>query len=645
MSDRSQRTANRSALLAIGLVLIYFLIAALGDWEGMEGLALGLMIYFIALLHIPLSIVAVVAAFKSGRHWRNSWIYLYFGTFALVVIAYAARVGEWDRAIGQQIERVSDPETVALRDALQRLKTDPVKAIAAIEAGADVNTRDDYDRTPLMLAANAGHLDLVERLLASGAAVDALAKDGANALHFAAAGGKFRHSDPREFDVNVEVVEALIDAGADPGAATSDGLTPIIGACTAGSAEAVARLLAVGADPNVRGRNGDDCLISAVETGQAEFIRLLLAESGATVDSGAALSHAIFRGKAEVFALLLELGADPAGLIQPAQRHSLAFRLLEDGPTQARMRQALIDSGRASRAFIAGGARELRSVATRDDKPQMLLRLLEMGVDPNATDEHKDSALHFIARRTSGDIGLPNARTLIAAGADIDAIGYSERTPLGVAAHNGQLEMLQFLIAQGADVNYADEHGTNALMLAAQEGYGYIIEALAGAGTDLPAPDQQFRYFSASRKHATGIRALLAFGLDPDQANEHGYLPLFDLIRYGSSEAIIALIEGGARLDVAESRYTPLTAAADRGLENVIEILIDAGMDPNAVDGKARTPIELVIRRRALPAAIALIRKGASVSDKQRERIEERMLGEKFRGRGGERQAELKALL
>lgn len=63
----AQRLANRATLISLGLLLLYFLIAAAGDWEGMIGLALGLLLYFIALAHIPLGLIALVAAFRTGR--------------------------------------------------------------------------------------------------------------------------------------------------------------------------------------------------------------------------------------------------------------------------------------------------------------------------------------------------------------------------------------------------------------------------------------------------------------------------------------------------------------------------------------------------------------------------------------------------
>ena len=51
----------------------------------------------------------------------------------------------------------------------------------------------------------------------------------------------------------------------------------------------------------------------------------------------------------------------------------------------------------------------------------------------------------------------------LAAGADVNAKGYRERTPLHYAAHGGQKEIAELLIAAGADVNAKDDDGTTPL--------------------------------------------------------------------------------------------------------------------------------------------------------------------------------------
>jgi len=90
-----------------------------------------------------------------------------------------------------------------------------VEAIGAlVDAGADVEARNEDGRTPLHLAARQGHSEVIRALADVGADVDAAAGKGARPLHLAAWQG------------HPEAVRALLDAGADAGAQTADGRLP-----------------------------------------------------------------------------------------------------------------------------------------------------------------------------------------------------------------------------------------------------------------------------------------------------------------------------------------------------------------------------------------------------------------------------------
>ena len=72
-----------------------------------------------------------------------------------------------------------------------------------IEAGADVNAKDQHGQTGLMVAAHKGHTDLVRLLLNHGADLDHTAKFHLSALMLAVLSGR------------TEIVRALVDSGAD----------------------------------------------------------------------------------------------------------------------------------------------------------------------------------------------------------------------------------------------------------------------------------------------------------------------------------------------------------------------------------------------------------------------------------------------
>ncbi len=91
----------------------------------------------------------------------------------------------------------------------------PADMARCLEAGANLEARDDeYGWTPLHRAAAHGSPDLVQALVQAGADLEARSKDGLTPLHRAAAFG------------SPDLVQALLDAGANPGARSKAGRLP-----------------------------------------------------------------------------------------------------------------------------------------------------------------------------------------------------------------------------------------------------------------------------------------------------------------------------------------------------------------------------------------------------------------------------------
>jgi ankyrin repeat protein len=95
---------------------------------------------------------------------------------------------------------------------------------ALIASGSDVNEADEDGWTPLIFAAAEGHVEIVGSLLEAGAKVDAQTSEGATPLVVAILK---KHPD---------VVTALLKAGADPSREFKDGLTPAMLAQASGDA-------------------------------------------------------------------------------------------------------------------------------------------------------------------------------------------------------------------------------------------------------------------------------------------------------------------------------------------------------------------------------------------------------------------------
>ncbi len=101
--------------------------------------------------------------------------------------------------------------TTSLMRASQDGKTEIVRML--LDAGANVNEKNEFGTTALMLASDNGHIEIVKLLLAHGALVNAATNSRGTALMRASAGG------------HLEVAKLLVAAGADIYAKMNKGMT------------------------------------------------------------------------------------------------------------------------------------------------------------------------------------------------------------------------------------------------------------------------------------------------------------------------------------------------------------------------------------------------------------------------------------
>jgi ankyrin repeat protein len=180
----------------------------------------------------------------------------------------------------------------------------------AIEAGADVNSKDRDGMPALAVAVSNQWLEGVEALLSHKADVRIVTHaphkglKGTPALTFAAANG----SGP--------VLTALLRAGAPVDGRDDAGVTPLMSASFMGHAEIVEMLLANGAQTELQDDSGYTALMYGSNAGHPSVVRALLAagaDPSASDNQGTRpLMFAAQHGRDDVVRLLLEAGVDPA---------------------------------------------------------------------------------------------------------------------------------------------------------------------------------------------------------------------------------------------------------------------------------------------------------------------------------------------
>ncbi|MCY3657736.1 MAG: ankyrin repeat domain-containing protein [Caldilineaceae bacterium] len=311
-----------------------------------------------------------------------------------------------------------------------------------LDAGADPDVGVEHHLAPLIKAIVRGYVNTVLMLLEFGANPETTERGTQRTALFKAA----EHN-------RVEVIAALLAAGANLQTGDKAGLTPLHAAVLMGQDEAVIVLLESGADMNARTRLGDMPLHLAARKGHwVSAIGLLAsgADANARTHLGDTPSHLAARnGHLLVLAYLLDSEADP-------------------------------------RVQNERGWTPLHELAAAGDESLLTLLSGEDVVDLNVRTPDGETALHLAARFghrkfvkyliwATGDADPTEAPTQVDALNNPDHRG---NTPHHAAAKGGHLPVVECLLLWGADPRIRNAAGSTPAELAAANGYDPLAERL-----------------------------------------------------------------------------------------------------------------------------------------------------------------------
>eukprot|EP00040_Diaphanoeca_grandis_P020460 m.108833 g.108833 ORF g.108833 m.108833 type:complete len:485 (-) comp27908_c0_seq1:459-1913(-) len=185
------------------------------------------------------------------------------------------------------------------------------------QANIDAPKRDGA--TPLFIAAQEGHCELVRLLIGRGADLDLSDEDGISPLYIASYQG------------HLEVVDILLDAGANPNQLGKDATSPLYIAAQEGYANIVHTLAARGANVDSADKDGTTPLLMASQEGRVAAVAVLLsfgADVSASTSRGVQPVHsAAQNGHIKIFQMLTAYGA-PVNVL--TQSGTTAKRLAKD---------------------------------------------------------------------------------------------------------------------------------------------------------------------------------------------------------------------------------------------------------------------------------------------------------------------------
>jgi ankyrin repeat protein len=314
-----------------------------------------------------------------------------------------------------------------------------------IQAGADINAQINH-KTALQAAAEAGHLEVVQALLAANADVNSSPAKygGGTALQAAAEAG------------HLEVVHALLAANADVNSSPAkySGRTALQAAAEGGHLEVVHALLAAKADVNASSNElSGTALQAAAEGGHLEVVHALLAAKADVNASSNRLSRTALRAAAE------------GGHIEVVHALLAAQADANASPNYQTALQAAAEGG------------HLRIVEA----------LLTAKADVNAPPTKYEGRTALQAAAEGGHLDVVHA--LLVANADVNAspAEYRGRTALQAAAEGGHLEVVHTLLAAKANID-AESSGRTALQAAQDGKHHKVVQALLAAGAKARSP-------------------------------------------------------------------------------------------------------------------------------------------------------------
>jgi ankyrin len=244
----------------------------------------------------------------------------------------------------------------------------------------------------------------------------------------------------------------------------------------------------------------------------------------------------------------------------------------------------------AAPVWAASDLRLPDSAAARNS--EAVRSLIGAGADVNARQPDGTTALHWAAHWDDAVL----TETLLRAGADANAANEFGATPLSLACTNGAAAIVEQLLRAGANPNLAASSGETPLMRCARTGNAAAVRALIARRADVHARDheqgQTALMWAVAQKHAAAAQALIEAGADVHARSKRGFTPLLFASRVGDVPSATVLVAAGARVNEAgPDGMTPLLLAAASGQEAVGIFLLEKGADPNARETNGATAL------------------------------------------------------
>ena len=399
----------------------------------------------------------------------------------------------------------------------------------------------------------------------------------------------------------------------------SDEATPLHSAAARGYMEILRELLKNDAQYNNHGKHHRTPLHLAAREGYVSIVKELLQHNAdpntADLKQSSPLHAASTSGNLLMVKTLLEFGA--AANETDNNQISPLYQAARHGHVD--VIKQLLEAGAEMEATSALGQTPLQ-IAVSQRHSDVVAALLTKGANPNTTSRLGWTALHFAVK--DKDIGTDLTTKLIKSGVDIHASNDSGSTALFLAAECGSEAAVKLLLGAGAKVDAKNTANSTPMHRAAQQGHLNVVKMLMDAGANPLAKkrsDITPLHLALENVHLDVAAQLLEpTNADTPSINEYEEV-LHVLARAGFEEGITKVLNYHlCNLERADSKYqqSPLSHAAERGHEPVVQVLLNRGADPNSLDNTGKSPLSWAAWGGHEVVARQLLESGADIKSK-----------------------------
>lgn len=284
------------------------------------------------------------------------------------------------------------------------------------------------------------------------------------------------------------------------------------------------------------------------------------------------------------------LAAPRAPAPNPKPRESLEDRLLRAvSQRNVPVLKALLERGVSPNAPNSFRTPPLTEAVSRgQDALETVRLLLEHGARVDAADVQGRTAL------------------MAASNSYIEAFGAYG------SGQDGMVRIIELLLTHGADVNQRTPAGETALDGAMRLGGGHarIVRALLNHGARPPEPRSGQAgltplHCAAYANDTPRLRSLLAAGALVNARDDLGRTPLILASEEASVETLTALLDAGADVNARDTAgNSALTTALSNEAPDAALLLVRRGADPNVPDAQKDTPLHLAFRLSDMPRGL-----------------------------------------